>query len=92
MSMVTIIINQTNNLVIRSEEMSKEITIKKFKTTCLCPPQIFFSEYFATKFLKNYCKTHLFIGSHGFSAKENQSQQSEFACNLERSLESWKDQ
>lgn len=38
--------------------MSKEIILKKSKTTCLCLLQIFFSEYFAVKFFKNEFETH----------------------------------
>lgn len=38
--------------------MSKENIQKVEKTTCLCLLQIFFSEYFAVTFLKNYFETH----------------------------------
>lgn len=53
---MVITINQTIYYLkgrMSSEEMSKEIILKKLKTICLGLLWIFFNEYFAIKFLKN---------------------------------------
>lgn len=86
-----ITINQTNNLLLRregsSEKMSKEIALKKLKTTC-----VFFKFSLVSILLLGFWEITLRHTLHWKSRilSQKKPSQSGFVCSLEESLELWR--